>query len=661
MMACHGSGILIATLAVVYIAAIGAQLSTYVSPADLAAFISRARDELSHPRSLKDSYYAVRLLRSLNEEVKTCDCESLGSLYGSLRSRLLDTHYGYAVYSACKCGVLPASSSAQIRDITNDLSSQDLPTFSAAVLAARALGITYDIHEIIEKMKQLIGPDRMFSQTAALDTHSSSIDNTKMAMAMLVEIASEPAVQRMSNVLSESIDMHIPAGSDEMAVDATLLAYASTFSVKKPRLNSSRFTRIVDGLINGLSIGDMELLALTFESLQYLASYKAHPIFVHLKNDKYIAGKDGQSVEFELLHFLGGKPLTNVKAVNVTSSSLIDKGSRASVSLYSGALNPSDMRFVIPVDNFKMGRYVLTMKVQIANRTNPLTLEQTFVAQGSASVSAVYVGVSKEPKTDYTNLTKVKKQNGLADTIAYAVDGDYLNIIFSVKLEPIDAIHLQQVVLRLTHLDSGRSVVYTIVGKIGKSSAKYAISISLGAELDNFAYQSGMYTASLLVGDEALMSPIEWIVGSIRLEFPERVRNIEPLYKKALLHDSDITMKALPEIEHVLRPPADRPSPFLAMMFTAMIAVNLVVFLAFIVTRGPNVKLLRTLPSFGFLACIGAMLVLYMGYWLALPGFTFYDTIKYICILAPITITVGGAALPSIAMLRITRQQKQSR
>ena len=47
--------------------------------------------------------------------------------------------------------------------------------------------------------------------------------------------------------------------------------------------------------------------------------------------------------------------------------------------------------------------------------------------------------------------------------------------------------------------------------------------------------------------------------------------------------------------------------------------------------------------SLAFVGSIGAILALYVAYWLSLPGVSFYQTIYYLCILFPVAIFAGGA------------------
>jgi hypothetical protein len=47
------------------------------------------------------------------------------------------------------------------------------------------------------------------------------------------------------------------------------------------------------------------------------------------------------------------------------------------------------------------------------------------------------------------------------------------------------------------------------------------------------------------------------------------------------------------------------------------------------------------------------MLLLYVSYWLSLKGVSFYETIKYLCILTPVTVVVGSYSLASVKAMRV--------
>ena len=67
-----------------------------------------------------------------------------------------------------------------------------------------------------------------------------------------------------------------------------------------------------------------------------------------------------------------------------------------------------------------------------------------------------------------------------------------------------------------------------------------------------------------------IQNPILWELGTIDLALPSRASTDYKIYTRALLHDSDTAMHALPEIEHVARTPAPRPSSALSTLFTVL-------------------------------------------------------------------------------------------
>ena len=199
----------------------------------------------------------------------------------------------------------------------------------------------------------------------------------------------------------------------------------------------------------------------------------------------------------------------------------------------------------------------------------------------------------------------------------------------------------EQAFVKFTHIESGLST-FMVASHMG--DGLYKVGTSLTAEMETFLYKSGDYTIAILVADVLYAAPVEWLLGTVVLKFPVKAVKESPLYSKSLLHESDNTLTALPEIEHKMRPPAQRASDFMATLFTALSLLPLVGFIVFVFSQKPIIRL-ASIGDAAFVAAIAAMLLLYVGYWLAIPGISFYETIKYIIILAPITWIVGRSAL----------------
>jgi hypothetical protein len=211
------------------------------------------------------------------------------------------------------------------------------------------------------------------------------------------------------------------------------------------------------------------------------------------------------------------------------------------------------------------------------------------------------------------------------------------------------------VFVKFTHVESGTDS-YFVGASDGAISdglgSKFKVAVALGQELETFSQLSGEYTISILVADVAYAAPIEWVVGSATIAFPPKVVKDHPLYAKSLLHASDVTLSALPEIVHQMRPPAKRASIFMSTTFTALTLAPLAILIVFILSLKPNLNRLQSLSSMLFLGAIAAVLLLYASYWLSLKGFSFYETIKYICILTPVVAVIGRNALASVTEVR---------
>ena len=146
-----------------------------------------------------------------------------------------------------------------------------------------------------------------------------------------------------------------------------------------------------------------------------------------------------------------------------------------------------------------------------------------------------------------------------------------------------------------------------------------------------------------------------------------------PLYSKPLLHDSDTTLKALPEIKHVMRVPDTRP-PFIVsfafmgavlvrlslrtalptcikvLMVYTLSQVPLFVFLGYAAKLGVNFHKLfnGSIFVFGvvFLGSLSAILSLFAFYWLE---FTLFQTLGYLAVLGSVNIWSGHLLLKRLA------------
>jgi hypothetical protein len=107
-----------------------------------------------------------------------------------------------------------------------------------------------------------------------------------------------------------------------------------------------------------------------------------------------------------------------------------------------------------------------------------------------------------------------------------------------------------------------------------------------------------------------------------------------------------------------MRPDAKRASNIMATIFTALTWLPLLAYIIFVLSLSPNLQLLISLPSLSLLACLAAILSLYISYWLALDGASFYETIRYLCFLFPTIMVVGRYALMVLTANRLVKEKK---
>ena len=296
--------------------------------------------------------------------------------------------------------------------------------------------------------------------------------------------------------------------------------------------------------------------------------------------------------------------------------------------------------------NIAPGIYTIISEINKNDKTT--SFRTKFAVVTDCSVDNVRVGLSNSKSGVKDNSKEVSTQNSFTHYLINN-EGDsneYISIDYTVK--SLSKPH--QSFIKFTHIESGSSVYFTSTTSGTSNKFKYELIVSFSDEVESFEHLSGDYSISILVGDVYSTEAIEWIIGKIELNFPAKIVKDFPLYTRSLLHTSDNTLKALPEIIHKNNPPSVRASAFMALIFTGLSLVPLLSFLGYILYQnGANFKYLNSISNIVFVVCVGCCLLVYAFYWLALPGFSFYDTIKYLCFLVPVTFFVASVALKDLS------------
>jgi oligosaccharyltransferase complex subunit delta (ribophorin II) len=149
-------------------------------------------------------------------------------------------------------------------------------------------------------------------------------------------------------------------------------------------------------------------------------------------------------------------------------------------------------------------------------------------------------------------------------------------------------------------------------------------------------FGAGEYDISVIVGDALLVKPAKWTAGTIVLSLPKD--------KEADPHTDLFAVK--PDIKHAFRAAETRPSALMATLFTGLAAAPFVVLLLSLMASGLSVQFPADAQEFLanvlFQGSIGAILLLYIAYWLFL---NIFQALGMLAILSVVAVATGNRAL----------------
>jgi hypothetical protein len=153
-------------------------------------------------------------------------------------------------------------------------------------------------------------------------------------------------------------------------------------------------------------------------------------------------------------------------------------------------------------------------------------------------------------------------------------------------------------------------------------------NLKLGEEL---RFSSGTFELRFITSDEKMSNPTLWNVGKAQVTLsspPERKH--EPLFTHSLLHESDTTLKPLPEIHHQFREPDRRAPTVLAFAFTCLQLGFLLALLVTSFTHGFNpLNIFKSFRLMFFTATLTVFELVLMWYWIAPSGAPNMESLAY--------------------------------
>lgn len=598
----------------------------------------------SSSSSAGDVYYSLQFLNSFDAK-SSCDCNNIKAV-AKASTTAIDAYYALTSGDLCNCGL--KSISKKFSDLALISSNEELESLAGKVLLGLKTGaVTKDnISDHLVKVLNLLKVDG--SVQLIRGEHSSSLSNLHLVLQLLSAVKSAGLdIEPLGSEIVEKASSLIPGANSDNLNDPTIIALVNSLSDKKIRLTSNQQSVSSEALVGAKYSTNPQEILNAYNSLALINSYKSAPVYTGLISSIFELNEPVK-LEVEVVDALGNAIET--ESVVLTSFKKLGKEGVivADANMENGALDLSK-------ENLQSGRYGATFSVTLKNKSTNVKFQAPVLVKEAAKVKNVVAGVSDSKQANKADLETLSSQNSLAAT-ASAVSMEFFHASFNLDTATGRKPH--QAALKFSHKSTGRTVLFASQ-KSGEEST-FSFSVGFGDEIEKFNYLSGEYVVSILVGDIAFSNTEEWFIGSISVSFPSKPVVNLPLYAKSLLHSSDVTLEALPEIAHQMRPPAKRASDFMAGSFTLLTLLPLLAFVGFILSVKPNLNRLTSLSSIALVVVFASILVLYAGYWLSVKGMSFYSTIKYLCALYPVTIFIARFSLSAVMGQRLKEEGKKN-
>jgi oligosaccharyltransferase complex subunit delta (ribophorin II) len=292
-----------------------------------------------------------------------------------------------------------------------------------------------------------------------------------------------------------------------------------------------------------------------------------------------------------------------------------------------------------------VGKYSLVFEIslqelehEIAYATGGRSTENVFIT-GVIKVDKAEIGISDN---DAGTVESVQKLDLLKDTKVSLLANHLQKLRLSFQLTtPLGkTFKPHQVFLKLKH-ESKVEHLFVVPG----SARQFKIVLDFLGLVEKLYYLSGRYDLQLSVGDAVMENSFLRALGHLELDLPETPEKAPRPPAQAVDPFSKFGPKA--EISHIFRAPEKRPPKELSLAFTGLTLLPFIGFLIGLTRLGVNVKNFPSLPgpaAFAslFHAGIGAVLLLYLLFWVKLDLFT---TLKYLGFLGIFLVFVGHRAL----------------
>lgn len=612
---------------------------------------------------LKDSYYAVKLLKESsskantekeNKDLLTKVCENADSKLRSVDSKakgivtLSDIAYStliVAEFEECK-EINPLVESSIKSIVKNEiLPRMDSGSFTQryyAMLTATLL-YTFETDDELKKkletsMKKLLkfvnGNDGTVKEISSTSNVSSNTLNSYKLLDILNRVSPVLETSKSMKKAVEKMIQLLPSedpSEDQSGKSTDPMVYPLLFSLLSPGNKDKGNGYSFDNRLENMTVLSTvaSLLVDLLETDNIENAYKISNALLALPGKDIpvitcitpVITIEQSSLEFKVTDLYGDAFLDD-KKVEVKAENFI-RAPKATDDILGGAKvlyqdSKEKDTFTLKLNDiteFSAGIYII--KLLINDKYNARKLLQVMDTNTSLD-DLCSLSLKMNGKT-YSASNGENKANLLPQKTIEASLQEILRFKLTCMSTPP-----QQLVIKFSTKDN--SIYYPLLRAKGRYELES--SLHLGEQADLFDYNSGVYSVSIIVGD-ITWEPEEIYLGSFKIDFGPKPKESFALYEKPLLYHSDVSLEPMPIIEHQFRQPEKRASLIVSYFFTGINIFLTFIFLVSCLTIGQgNVKKVFDLDAFGkisgffFFLCLGAFLFLYGMYWYMLRMIT---------------------------------------
>jgi Oligosaccharyltransferase subunit Ribophorin II len=208
------------------------------------------------------------------------------------------------------------------------------------------------------KLKAFVASDGTF--LSSIGSKETSTQNARLALEVLAIFAADLSPNALETFANTALPL-LPQGDDETPVNPTLLSPLSKISSKKPRLVGPRLVAVTESLLHLRHSDSLETVSDVLESLYFVMTYKASPVFITLRSPTIRADDFSKTLVVDVVDLFG-----NAAAVEAVEVRSIKRSGRDTV-LFQGVLEGNSLD-LSAIDGIVSGLFAAELSVTVTGQ-----------------------------------------------------------------------------------------------------------------------------------------------------------------------------------------------------------------------------------------------------------------------------------------------------